>query len=425
MNNVSVDSIREKTWKKKATVLGISLAATILFIRFITDFFLMNSNDVSNYTILLYLIALISLLTYIKRSKEYDNAIYFTALFSFLPIYTRASFTGGIDSPVIAWFTILPVVSSFLLSKKRTYTICMISLIFIIITAQFPLLNYINMPAEQLSPISKVLIYISVIVTSTIFCIGHGRKREEMMNKIEDQKMSILSSSRNIELSELASGIAHEINNPLTVLKVKAKKIKKESNENIEIQNSIDKILTMSERISKVVKSMKNLSRAQQNENEIPSESLDYIFENIMTLCETKLNYSNIEFKVKNEVKDIDNYKIPVQLGHILLNLINNAYDAVLTVGRKWIVINIEEETGLLIFKISDSGEGIPREKETKIFDPYFTDKTNRTGLGLSISKNNLVNLGGELTLDTREKHTTFVVTIPVVTDDKNNTIRI
>ncbi len=425
MNNVSVDSIRKNTWKKKATIITISLVSLILLIRFTISFFFMQSNNISNYIILLYILGLLSLLTYINRSKEYDNGIFVAILLSFIPIYTRASISGGLDSPVIAWFTILPVISSFLLSRERTYFTCALSLAFIVITSQFSIINYIDLPIEELSSISKILIYISIIVTGTIFCLGHGRSREEMMNRIEDQRMSILCSSRNIELSQLASGIAQEINNPLAVLKLKAKKIQKETLEDAEIQDSIETVISMSERISKATKAMKNLSRTQKNENDIPKESLDYIFENIMTLCETKLKYSNVELKVKNEIKDIDDYKLPLKLGHILLNIINNAYDAVLSVANKWIVINVKEESGLIIFRISDSGTGISEDKQNKIFTPYYTDKSNRTGLGLSISKNKLINIGGDITLDTSAENTTFVITIPAEKSDQNNTNKI
>lgn len=413
MNNLSVDTIRENTWKKKAAIVSISLAAAILSIRFVTGNFLKKSSDISNYTILLCVLVLLSLLAYIKRSKEYDKAIFLGILFSFIIIYIRTSFTGGLNSPAAAWYISLPVISSFLLSRAVTYIVSALSLVFIILSSQFSLLNYINLPQEELSSISNILIYISVLLVTTIFCISHGRKREEMLAKIENQKMSILSSSRNIELSELAAGIAQEINNPLAVVKAKAKKIKHISTDNKEIYASSEKILQMSDRISKVVRSMKNLSKAQTNEEHPPKESISYIFENVLTLCETKMAYSNIEFRVNNEIKNIDEIKVPIQLGHILLNLINNAYDAVLNVSRKWIVINIKEESGLLKFSIIDSGKGISKGNEENIFNPYFTEKQNRIGLGLSISKNNTLNIGGEISLDSNAENTTFSITIP------------
>ncbi len=416
MEDITVESIKEEAWKKKTTLFGIGVTTIVLFVRFLTETLFVQSNSKSYYITFFSAFVFLCLYLYVKKSKKYENAVFYTLIFSFTFIFSRASLTGGFSSPAMAWYPVVPIISSFILTRKHTYIICALSVFSIILTSQFSLVDHLHMTAEILTTASKILIYSSVILISTTFCLTHEKKRSDMRKKLEEQRINILSSSRNSELGELASGIAHEINNPLTVVKVKARKLKSLKQDDAEVRDSIEKIISMTERIGKIVKSMKNLSKSQIDEKTIARENFTYIFESVLTLCETKMKYSNIQFKLINNIEEIDQYQIPVQLGHVILNIVNNAYDAVLEVDKKWIEIKVRRIDSLLEFRISDSGQGIQSTEVDKIFNPFYTDKSHRTGLGLSISKNNISNLGGELTLDTNAEATTFVITIPALT---------
>lgn len=421
MENPTVYSVKEYAWKKKATIFGLYLASATLTVRFLTELMITPRVEVSNYITISAVILFLGLVFYVKKSKRYEGALFFVLTLSYGLIYIRASFTGELSSPAMAWTPVVPILSSFLLNKKYTVIIFILALICMLMTMFYPFTNILNVAPEELSNYSKFFIYLAIVTTTTLICLSHEANRVLMRKKIEEQRVSILSNSRSTELSELAASIAHEINNPLTVIKVKAKKIKsKTSDKSDQVTDSIEKIISMTDRINKVVKSMKNLSKVQRQGEEKENTNFTYIFENILTLCETKMKYSNIQFQLKNNVKDIDQYKVPIQLGHILLNLINNAYDAVLDVENKWIKVSTFINGDLLEIRVSDSGNGIARIDEKKIFNPFFTTKQDRTGLGLSTSKSNLASLGGEVILESRTNFTTFLISL---TAKKSNAV--
>ena len=113
------------------------------------------------------------------------------------------------------------------------------------------------------------------------------------------------------------------------------------------------------------------------------------------------------------------------QLSQVLLNLLNNAHDAVVERSEdKWIELKVEENEANYFILVIDSGKGISGEMREKIFTPFFTSKEigKGTGLGLSISLSIMQKLSGNLELDTAHENTCFKVTIPKSEfDDMNN----
>jgi len=118
------------------------------------------------------------------------------------------------------------------------------------------------------------------------------------------------------------------------------------------------------------------------------------------------------------EIPDIKFECHPDEISQVLINLINNAHDAVITQEEKWIELSIKLDTHLdsLIFKITDSGLGIAEDISEKMFSPFYTTKAvgEGTGLGLSIAKKIIDAHNGELYLDQKSKHTCFIVRIPI-----------
>jgi C4-dicarboxylate-specific signal transduction histidine kinase len=104
-----------------------------------------------------------------------------------------------------------------------------------------------------------------------------------------------------------------------------------------------------------------------------------------------------------------------IEISQVLLNLLNNAYDAVTDKEDKWVRIDVKETESAAIITVTDSGPGIPENIRNKITQPFFTTKElgKGTGLGLSISLGIVGAHQGNLTLDTHSSHTCFVVTLP------------
>jgi len=99
-------------------------------------------------------------------------------------------------------------------------------------------------------------------------------------------------------------------------------------------------------------------------------------------------------------------------LKHVIINLINNAVDAMIHGGKLIIDISYENE---LIIKITDNGQGISEESLNQIFDPFFTTKSSGTGLGLYITYNEVLKMQGTIQASSQENvGTTFTIKLPL-----------
>jgi len=220
-------------------------------------------------------------------------------------------------------------------------------------------------------------------------------------------------------LGEMAGGIAHEINNPLTIILGWANRLKSDAEKNNStsemVLNSATKIIDTSERIVKIIKGLKAISHEKDGDDFAEHNIVDIINETLSFCSERFKNNAialEVVFKIPNDFK----VKCQsVQLGQVLLNLLNNAYDVVTSLKTKWVKILVENQNGKLQIRVSDAGPLIEEGTRGKIFQPFFTTKEvgQGTGLGLSISKNIMTQHKGDIYLDEKASSTTFVVELP------------
>ncbi|EPZ49494.1 GHKL domain protein [Bacteriovorax sp. BAL6_X] len=243
---------------------------------------------------------------------------------------------------------------------------------------------------------------------------------QETMDKLNSTKESLIYSSRLSAIGEMAGGIAHEINNPLTVIYGSIYQIKRlldtgEMNkETYDIH--IKRILDTIDRITRIISSLKVVSRES---GEIKREviSLKDILVDSTAICGEKFRAHgiNLKFDLEDKAFNVEVDADRVQISQVFINLLNNSYDAIETSESPWIDILVKEIEDFVLVSVIDSGPGIDTKLQRKIFEPFYTSKEvgKGTGLGLSISKGILEKHQGELFLDTNEKATCFVVKIP------------
>lgn len=237
--------------------------------------------------------------------------------------------------------------------------------------------------------------------------------------KLREQEGKTQYTAKLASLGEMAAGIAHEINNPLTIIRGSASVIQK-----LVDQDPMDigtvkllsqKLIQTSERISKTIRSLKNLSRSGEND---PFEAIDFVkmLDQCLDICRQRCDNRGIKLKIPAFTGPVFFKGREVQLSQVLVNLISNAIDAVQNVKDPWIEINYQQGPDALDIYISDSGHGVAEEIREKIMEPFFTTKevNQGTGLGLSISKTIMNSHKGELTL-MEGTHTTFRMHLPVL----------
>ncbi len=244
-----------------------------------------------------------------------------------------------------------------------------------------------------------------------------GISEDVTERKKQEEKM--ITSARLASLGEMAAGIAHEINNPLTIIAAQAANLKK-LNLNFEhnaeaIQQKLEGIEKMVHRIADIIRGLKSFSR-DSTQDEMRRVRLMETLEETLGFCSQRFKNSGVNLVVSGEATLVVRGKA-AQISQIILNLLNNAYDAVKTSAEKKVEILIKTANGMAEISVVDSGPGVPPSFQDKIMQPFFTTKEvgEGLGLGLSISRGIAHAHGGELVLTSSGSPTCFTLRLPLV----------
>jgi PAS domain S-box-containing protein len=235
---------------------------------------------------------------------------------------------------------------------------------------------------------------------------------------VQDRQNKMHHSARMAALGEMAGGIAHEINNPLTIIDMTASvlrnKILKGEYEASFASDSLEKVQKMIDRIAKIIRGLRSFSRDGSHDPSL-TYSARSILQGTLDLCEEKLKSNNVELRISESSPDCIVRCRGVEVSQVLLNVINNAFDAVVDLPKKWIEVNMVKEEKFIRIDILNNGPLIPEELKHKIYQPFFTTKPvgQGVGLGLSISLGIMASQGGALSHDLSRQYTCFSVRIP------------
>lgn len=267
----------------------------------------------------------------------------------------------------------------------------------------------------RFSPVPEGVLILSLDVT--------GRKQmEEALFHANQERAEelLLTASKMSALGEMASGIAHEINNPLSIIVMQVthlqRKYKSQQLDEANFEEGLTKIAATAQRIGKVVKGLSAISRNSEND---PLKEINFttVIEDTVQLSLERFTSHSIELIQENFLSDDDIILgHPSQLMQVLLNLLNNAFDAVLPLPKKWVKIKSYRSDEAIVIEVRDSGNGISESLLSKIMQPFFTTKEagKGTGLGLSISKGIIDNHQGQLYYKKNSVNTCFVIEIPL-----------
>lgn len=263
-----------------------------------------------------------------------------------------------------------------------------------------------------------IFILLSLLVFFTFMLVNFLRSMEE----VEEQRKQAMQSAKLSSLGEMASGIAHEINNPLTIIASTAytmRKTQPQGEADEKHNRSVERIINTVDRIAKIVRGLKTFARDSYNDpmqiatgEKIVSATLD--------LCSEKIKNRGIKIEV-NIVEDATFLCKETQLIQVLMNLVSNSIDAIEGQFDKRIILEVSRcNKDSLCFIVKDSGPKISPAVAEKIMHPFFTTKEvgKGTGLGLSISKGIIDAHKGRFYLDKKAEMTTFIVELPVVKEE-------
>ncbi len=266
-----------------------------------------------------------------------------------------------------------------------------------------------------------------------IIAIERAQDHFEMKNKLKESEAQRIIASKLASIGLLAAGVAHEINNPLAIIKGNLdrlrKKISKIDNCDEDILRSLKTQDDSIDRIITIVNSLRTY--AHTNEEVVESINIHSIIENSFNLVEHLFNNDSViidrSYGAKSHIVRGNTGKIQ----QVIINLLNNAKDALEGVEGAEIKVTTENTNKEILIKVVDNGTGIEKQHLEKLFDTFFTTKPigKGTGLGLGICKSIIEGMGGNIEIDSVfNKGTSVNIKLPisdkkeVQTDDNTST---
>ena len=240
-----------------------------------------------------------------------------------------------------------------------------------------------------------------------------ARKQLEAEERVLREKAEV--NSRLAAVGEMAAGIAHEINNPLTGVIGFSQMLLSEELP-AEVQEQVKMIVSGGQRVSEIVKRM--LTFARQTKPERTDVNLHDLLDNTVSLRGYLLKTANIEV-IRKYAEELPALNVDAgQMQQVFLNLIINAEHAIKSSrGRGRIEIVTVKTEGCIRIEFRDDGPGIDENVQTRIFQPFFTTKEpgEGTGLGLSLSRSIVLEHGGNIWVESKiGEGSNFIVELPL-----------
>jgi signal transduction histidine kinase len=267
-----------------------------------------------------------------------------------------------------------------------------------------------------------------VVIGEAAHLVRQSAARErESMQEVQLSRAKLLNSAKLAALGEMAGGVAHEINNPIAIIVMRATHIKRfvqellaepsaAADRTTRIVEYADHVIATSNRVATIVRGMRAVARAGDHDP-LQDESVARVVRESLALCSADLCGKSIAL-----VQELDETLVipcrAVQISQVLLNLIANAaYELVALDDRdRRIEVYAFRDGEHAVVSVADNGRGIAPELLDKVMQPFFTTKPvgAGTGLGLSISRSILAGHGGSLEVESAPGRTVFALRMPM-----------
>lgn len=240
--------------------------------------------------------------------------------------------------------------------------------------------------------------------------------------QLEHQKLKALNASKMAALGHMAGGVAHEINNPLAIISGYAYKLRRlhllGRMTSSEADRMTERILNTGERIKKIVHGLRNFSR-DGSKDPLDATPIKQVIDDTLDLCAPRFRNKGVHLAVGDIHPNLNVECRPTEISQVLINLLNNASDAVEKLeGEKWVHIGATQKGSDVLVTVTDSGYGIEKGVLDQMFQPFFTTKEvgKGTGLGLAISMAIIQKHNGSFYVNSEHPRTQFVIRLPLST---------
>ncbi|NGQ95299.1 HAMP domain-containing histidine kinase [Brevibacillus sp. SYP-B805] len=239
---------------------------------------------------------------------------------------------------------------------------------------------------------------------------------EQLVNREllqKEETISFLHNDKLTILGKIAANMAHELRNPLCAIEGFLKLIGESTRGQSQLQTYIDVIMHEFDNLHRQITGFLSFSKKPILDEVYKEVRLDKLLFEVEVLITPRLVGEGILFD-KQIPPNCTLYCYEEGLKQVLLNLLNNAIDAVQQKADKQIRIQASSGNGNVVLAVENNGDMIPAEILANLFQPFFTTKHNGTGIGLSICKNIIEKHNGTIHCESTLKATRFIITLPV-----------
>lgn len=277
----------------------------------------------------------------------------------------------------------------------------------------------------QQAPWAMVLMLVPVVVIYYSFAhmAALNTKVENQLAELKATQAQLVESARMASIGTMVAGVAHQINNPMFVIRGRAETLCEDADEHLKTpaaRKAVQVIFEMADRVSRIVNSL--MPNSQVSEDGLAMSDINEVLRNTLLLLEPKLLKGRVEVSTTLAERLPPCTGDACELQEMLINLVDNACNA-MPQGGKLTLSTSETDSGIAI-RVADTGSGISPENLPNLFSPFFTTRkgSGGVGLGLYVTKHIAEKYGGNITVDSRvDEGTVFKMTLPSVVARKEH----
>lgn len=241
-------------------------------------------------------------------------------------------------------------------------------------------------------------------------------ERKEHEALVRSRQEEVLKTARLASLGEMAAGIAHELNTPLNTIQSYVDLVRHTRTDGKPNPQYVDKAINGIEdtidRISDIITGLRSFTKVDRV-TDLRDCDMVALVRDVITMCDLNVRNAGVRVEFEPGETVVPVRCQPTQICQVLVNLLNNAVDAVRNLAEKWIRIRIQSTDNEVRVYVIDSGPGIAEKIAAMVFTPFFTTKDEGTGLGLSLARSIMKAHEGDLVIDASQRNTCFLMTLP------------
>ncbi len=241
------------------------------------------------------------------------------------------------------------------------------------------------------------------------------RTREaERRAELADLDARLTHASRVNAMGEMASGMAHELTQPLTAILAQAQAGRRLlATDKLEpLGGALEDVVAQARRASAILDRLRNWSRPQ-GPSAAPVD-LRSALANVRALLAADATRLGVTLDIRSPEAAVTVTADPVEMEQVMFNLTRNAMEAVEREQEKRVTVTLTREAGQAVLEVADSGPGVPEELRPRLFTPFTTTRPDGTGLGLALSQRLVERAGGDIALVDQPGGAVFRVTLPL-----------